>query len=75
MPHVNVISKLDLVRKKKSFMEKFFNPDMEELVSELNEDSMGPKYFRLSAALGSLLVSFVPLVGLFCSSSRSLLFL
>jgi len=37
VPHVNVISKLDLVRKKRSFMEKFFHPDIAELVSEMNE--------------------------------------
>lgn len=55
IPHVNVISKLDLVRKKKSFMEKFFHPDMSELVSELNEES-NPSLYRLNDAMGGLLV-------------------
>jgi hypothetical protein len=56
IPHVNVISKLDLVRKKRSFMEKFYHPDIAELVADLNEDS-NPSLFRLNHAMGSLLVS------------------
>lgn len=65
IPHVNVISKLDLVRKKRSFMEKFYHPDIAELVAELNEDS-NPSLFKLNEAMGSLLedyslVGFLPL--------------
>jgi hypothetical protein len=39
IPHVNVISKMDMVRKKRSFMEKFYQPDGEELAAELNRES------------------------------------
>ncbi len=28
IPHVNVMTKMDLVRKKRGFMERFYNPDM-----------------------------------------------
>ena len=39
IPHINVISKMDMVRKKRSFMERFYQPDGDELAAELNRDS------------------------------------
>jgi hypothetical protein len=65
IPHVNVISKMDLVRKKRSFMQRFYHPDGDELAAELSND-MNPAYARLNMALCSLiddfsLVGFLPL--------------
>ena len=65
IPHVNVISKMDLVRKKRSFMEKFYHPDGDELAADLDNES-NPAYARLNSALCSLiddfsLVGFLPL--------------
>jgi len=65
IPHVNVLTKMDLVRKKSSFMERFYQPDPDELVAELNEES-NPSLYRLNAAMASLLedyslVGFLPL--------------
>eukprot|EP00286_Rhodomonas_abbreviata_P011715 CAMPEP_0181319770 /NCGR_PEP_ID=MMETSP1101-20121128/17755_1 /TAXON_ID=46948 /ORGANISM="Rhodomonas abbreviata, Strain Caron Lab Isolate" /LENGTH=262 /DNA_ID=CAMNT_0023427405 /DNA_START=121 /DNA_END=909 /DNA_ORIENTATION=+ len=65
IPHVNVLTKMDLVRKKKAFMERFYQPDTEELINDLNADS-SPSLLRLNQAMGSLLedfslVGFLPL--------------
>jgi len=64
IPHVNVISKMDLVRKKRGFMEKFYHPDGDELAAELDEQN--PDLARLNRAMCSLiddfsLVGFLPL--------------
>uniref|UniRef100_A0A7S4JBK5 GPN-loop GTPase 3 n=1 Tax=Guillardia theta TaxID=55529 RepID=A0A7S4JBK5_GUITH len=65
IPHVNVLTKMDLVRKKRSFMEKFYQPDIDELIADLNADS-NPAMYKLNQAMGSLLddyslVGFLPL--------------
>ena len=61
IPHVNVLTKMDLVRKKRSFMvstlssplrsdhhcklqEKFYQPDIDELIADLNADSNAAMY-------------------------------
>ena len=58
IPHVNVMTKMDLVRKKRSFMERFYNPDM---VRNL-QDSARPRRASLHNAMFSLpcLSSLVP---------------
>jgi hypothetical protein len=50
IPHVNVISKMDMVRKKRSFMERFYHPDGDELAAELNRES-NPNLARSAAHL------------------------
>eukprot|EP01089_Gocevia_fonbrunei_P002550 TRINITY_DN12501_c0_g1_i1.p1 TRINITY_DN12501_c0_g1~~TRINITY_DN12501_c0_g1_i1.p1 ORF type:complete len:277 (-),score=53.82 TRINITY_DN12501_c0_g1_i1:32-862(-) len=66
LPHVNVLTKMDLWgQKKKQELERFLDPDMHSLVEELNEQTE-PRFAGLNAALGSLieddsLVGFIPL--------------
>jgi GTPase SAR1 family protein len=67
LPHVNVLSKMDLLGKRAEdpALDKFFDPSAEELVTELNTTT--PKRFRqLNKQISSLLddfnmVGFVPL--------------
>jgi GPN-loop GTPase len=63
IPHRNVLSKCDLVARE--HWERFLEPCGEALVEEMSE-SLGPKFLRLSHALGAVLdefslVNFVPL--------------
>ncbi|ELR12798.1 ATP binding protein [Acanthamoeba castellanii str. Neff] len=70
LPHINVLTKMDVYenthgKQKHTDLEKFFDPDLPQLTEELNRD-MGKKFYKLNAAIGSLLendpmVSFIPL--------------
>lgn len=66
VPHLNVISKMDLARGvDKRQLEEYMYPDVDNLVKELSEHTT-PKFLRLNSAMGALLdefsmVSFVPL--------------
>ncbi|KAK7816956.1 gpn-loop gtpase 3 [Quercus suber] len=64
LPHVNILSKMDLVTNKKD-VEDFLNPEPQFLLSELNQ-RMAPQFAKLNKALielvdGFSMVSFVPL--------------
>ena len=64
IPHINVLTKCDLVPRKRN-LGKFLLPDMDELLADLHEE-MPPKFRRLNEAMASLiedysLVAFVPL--------------
>jgi len=67
VPHINVLTKMDLVNDtiKKSKMEKFFDPDITELVNDLTQQT-GEKFLQLNEAIGSVIedykmVNFLPL--------------
>ncbi|KAJ6329616.1 hypothetical protein OIU77_011147 [Salix suchowensis] len=64
LPHVNILSKMDLVTNKRD-IEDFLNPQGQVLLSELNQ-RMAPHFLKLNKALIDLvdqysMVSFVPL--------------
>eukprot|EP01018_Ginkgo_biloba_P024305 Gb_15527 [translate_table: standard] len=64
LPHVNVLTKMDLVTNKKD-IEKFLDPDARLLLSELNQQ-MAPRFAKLNRALAELvddysMVNFLPL--------------
>ncbi|XP_078176355.1 P-loop containing nucleoside triphosphate hydrolases superfamily protein [Carex rostrata] len=64
LPHVNILSKMDLVSNKKE-VEEYLNPDARFLVSELNQH-MAPKFAKLNKALAEVveeysMVNFIPL--------------
>ncbi|CAA6659721.1 unnamed protein product [Spirodela intermedia] len=59
LPHVNILSKMDLVKNKKD-IEDYLNPEAKVLVSELNQQ-MPPQFAKLNKALQSCMVNFVPL--------------
>ncbi|XP_052734649.1 GPN-loop GTPase 3 isoform X2 [Vigna angularis] len=64
LPHVNILSKMDLVTNKKD-LDDFLDPEPTFLLSELNQ-RMGPQYAKLNKALIELvsnysMVSFIPL--------------
>jgi len=65
VPHINVMSKMDLLGKKaKKDIEKFLDPDPQLLLEETH--SLSPKFQKLNAALANLiedysLVRFIPL--------------
>uniref|UniRef100_A0A6N2MTW7 GPN-loop GTPase 3 n=1 Tax=Salix viminalis TaxID=40686 RepID=A0A6N2MTW7_SALVM len=61
LPHVNILSKMDLVTNKRD-IEDFLNPQGQVLLSELNQ-RMAPQFLKLNKALIDLysMVSFVPL--------------
>lgn len=66
VPHVNVLSKMDLVRgAEEERLQDFFRTDVDVLVNELSHVT-GPRFLRLNEAMGNLLddfnmVQFVPL--------------
>lgn len=66
VPHLNVISKMDLAKGlSKRKVEEYMNADVDSLINDLSERT-GPRFLRLNAAMGSLLdefgmVNFVPL--------------
>ncbi|KAJ0007347.1 hypothetical protein Pint_30807 [Pistacia integerrima] len=64
LPHVNILSKMDLVTDKRE-IENYLNPESHVLLSELNK-RMAPQFAKLNKALIELvdeysMVSFVPL--------------
>ncbi|XP_022108879.1 GPN-loop GTPase 3-like isoform X2 [Acanthaster planci] len=65
IPHINVMSKMDLLEKKaKKDIEKFLDPDPQLLLAETQ--SLTPKFQKLNAAFANLiedysLVRFIPL--------------
>ncbi|XP_008802322.1 GPN-loop GTPase 3 [Phoenix dactylifera] len=64
LPHVNILSKMDLVTNKKD-LEDYLNPEARILLSELNQH-MAPQFAKLNKALAGLvddfsMVNFVPL--------------
>ncbi|KAK6923630.1 GPN-loop GTPase [Dillenia turbinata] len=64
LPHVNILSKMDLVTNKRE-LEEYLNPEPRFLLSELNQ-RMAPQFEKLNRALIELLdqysmVSFLPL--------------
>ncbi|XP_043690141.1 GPN-loop GTPase 3-like [Telopea speciosissima] len=64
LPHVNILSKMDLVTKKND-IEDYLNPETQFLLSELNEQ-MAPQFEKLNKALIELvdeysMVNFGPL--------------
>ncbi|KAK2145822.1 hypothetical protein LSH36_655g01041 [Paralvinella palmiformis] len=68
IPHVNVMSKIDLLSKtSKKGLEKYLEPDMSLLLNdELNSDKISQKYMKLNHSIASLiddfsLVKFLPL--------------
>lgn len=68
IPHVNVLSKMDLLSKTaKGQLDKYLDPDPRALLGDITKDSAwGRKHRKLSEAIGSLiedfsLVRFVPL--------------
>eukprot|EP01102_Stenamoeba_stenopodia_P004551 TRINITY_DN14852_c0_g1_i1.p1 TRINITY_DN14852_c0_g1~~TRINITY_DN14852_c0_g1_i1.p1 ORF type:complete len:270 (+),score=53.66 TRINITY_DN14852_c0_g1_i1:80-889(+) len=67
LPHINVMTKMDLLgaRGKKQSMERFFDPDITYLLNSLTEET-GERFRKLNNAIGTLIedynmVSFVPL--------------
>ena len=68
LPHINIISKMDLIERHEDDwleLEEFFTPDFTSLTDQLNT-SMSKKFFKLNKAISSLLqqwsmVHFVPL--------------
>jgi len=68
MPHINVLSKMDLLSKTaRSQLDKYLEPDAHALLGEItSESAWGRKHRRLSEAIGNLiedfsLVRFTPL--------------
>jgi len=68
MPHVNVLTKMDLLSKTtRGQLDKYLEPDPKALLGEItNESAWGRKHKKLSEAIGTLiedfsLVRFVPL--------------
>ncbi|KAL4324647.1 hypothetical protein GQ457_11G004060 [Hibiscus cannabinus] len=64
LPHINILSKMDLVTNKRE-VEKYLDPEPHHLLSELNE-RMAPKFKKLNKSLIELvdeysMVSFIPL--------------
>ncbi|KAH9331150.1 hypothetical protein KI387_003258, partial [Taxus chinensis] len=64
LPHVNILTKMDLVKNKKD-IEKFLDPDTRLLLSDLNQH-MAPRFEKLNRALAELIddysmVNFLPL--------------
>lgn len=68
LPHVNVLTKLDLLNKRaRKQLERYLDPDLPQLLEEEQRSSVfGQKYSKLTRAIASLidsysLVSFYPL--------------
>jgi len=66
IPHINVLSKMDLLPKMKaSELERYYNPDPLLLLEDVNSKT-SPKYHQLNQAIGQLvedfnMVAFLPL--------------
>lgn len=68
LPHVNVLSKMDLLSKTtRAQLDKYLEPDAHALLDQIdNESAWNRKYRKLSAAIGNLiedfsLIRFIPL--------------
>ncbi|XP_032668292.1 GPN-loop GTPase 3 isoform X2 [Odontomachus brunneus] len=67
LPHVNILSKMDLLSKSaRRQLDKYLDPDPEALLADMKKDSTNKKYHKLTKALGRLiedysLVRFLPL--------------
>ncbi|XP_052149981.1 GPN-loop GTPase 3-like [Oryza glaberrima] len=64
LPHINILSKMDLVSNKKD-VEEYLNPEAQVLLSQLNRQ-MAPKFGKLNKSLAELvddysMVNFIPL--------------
>uniref|UniRef100_A0A0E0NUR4 GPN-loop GTPase 3 n=1 Tax=Oryza rufipogon TaxID=4529 RepID=A0A0E0NUR4_ORYRU len=64
LPHINILSKMDLVANKKD-VEEYLNPEAQVLLSQLNRQ-MAPKFGKLNKSLAELvddysMVNFIPL--------------
>eukprot|EP01098_Paradermamoeba_levis_P006898 TRINITY_DN285_c0_g1_i1.p1 TRINITY_DN285_c0_g1~~TRINITY_DN285_c0_g1_i1.p1 ORF type:complete len:291 (-),score=74.53 TRINITY_DN285_c0_g1_i1:231-1103(-) len=68
LPHVNILTKMDLFSRtktiKKSFLEKYLDPDMEHLIGEMHKDT-GAQFYKLNQAFRNVIeewnmVSFLP---------------
>uniref|UniRef100_A0A0E0KDH0 GPN-loop GTPase 3 n=1 Tax=Oryza punctata TaxID=4537 RepID=A0A0E0KDH0_ORYPU len=64
LPHINILSKMDLVSNKKD-VEEYLNPEAQVLLSQLNRQ-MVPKFGKLNKSLAELvddysMVNFIPL--------------
>lgn len=60
LPHVNVLSKMDLLSKSaRGQLDKYLEPDSRALLGQVtNESAWGRKYQRLSEAIGTLIEDF-----------------
>ncbi|TVU45395.1 hypothetical protein EJB05_04882 [Eragrostis curvula] len=64
LPHINILSKMDLVPNKKD-VEEYLDPNAQVLLSQLNQQ-MGPRFGKLNKCLAELvddysMVNFIPL--------------
>jgi hypothetical protein len=58
LPHINVLSKLDLLATKTA-VNRYLDPPIEELVAELSEDaSFDPRRAALTAAIGTVISDY-----------------
>jgi len=63
LPHVNILSKMDLVSNKKD-IEEYLDPNAQVLLSQLNRQ-MAPRFGKLNKSLAELvddynMVNFIP---------------
>ena len=55
LPHISILSKMDLLSKKeKKEINKYLDPDVSMLVSELNTQSMTSRHHSLTMAIARL---------------------
>ncbi|GJN23525.1 hypothetical protein PR202_gb11181 [Eleusine coracana subsp. coracana] len=64
LPHINILSKMDLVSNKKD-VDEYLDPNAQSLLSQLNRQ-MGPRFGKLNKCLAELvddysMVNFIPL--------------
>jgi len=77
LPHINIITKLDLLNnqpeKKKLLYERYCEPDIPFLINELNQET-GERFYKLNQALGNLIQDYnmVSFLGLDISDPDSI---
>ena len=55
LPHISVLSKMDLLSKiEKKEIDKYLDPEVSTLVSELNSQSLNPQHHGLTMAIARL---------------------
>ena len=55
LPHISVLSKMDLLSKKeKKEVDKYLDPDVSTLVSELTSQSMNPQHHGITMVIANL---------------------